>query len=778
MAYNPLAIQLEPKSIAVCPPDSLPEELQFLSGRALKHQVDVFEYARNNDIILDLAPTGTGKTIAGLTTLLHQPHRNAIYIAPTNALIEQQSEAAKQFIQQTNGTINHYVQAVSAKEIRKWANDRVGVRTGEKLYNLIRNPASVFPEVGANRPLLLVTNPDIFYYATFFRYNRLDQGNLAYSFSTQFGTIIFDEFHLYDAKQLVGLLFYLVYLHEFGFFKQNVKVILLTATPESACEQVFKILEAQGVRIQQVNGETGDYQQPSQTGVNLQIRPQRSRDEFLAEIADEAAQRFQANPDQNGAIILDSKDHINRLKDYLDARGLAGELGRITGSTPLKDRQWAAQQKIILATSTVDVGFNFDRNPAPSRQNLDWLIFSSRDRAAFWQRIGRVGRVLGKQQTNVPSEAIAYLKEKAWEQDISSLDVTGGRTTLKAKLNSLKCMERPFLQVYWQSEALLETARPLVILEEALKSLSQESLIPKLFETLKVVFGGRSEWKYYRNRMQALLFAEKLQNTPVVTKNDNQWDFAKVWSKGSYAAKYYFLDAFLKAKHPDDAEDLKEKRIKLEDWDTVIAKGDDTGRRDDIAEEMKSFAEEWLNSYTPIFQFRSSLFENVHIRDPKGLLLDISDETELDPIHLLRNYEFMQKGDAIEVRDRAHSPYELSFHLSYQGSEDEFKYLKLNRLIALQNCTVQRTQQGMISPTPLLAALTREWLAGVITPTMVNQGIIFYLRKQGIESYDITVQGNGFRKDYKLFTGINAIMTAAMNGIKIRLMDEEEFWIT
>ena len=62
---------------------------------------------------------------------------------------------------------------------------------------------------------------------------------------------------------------------------------------------------------------------------------------------------------------------------------------------------------MILATSTVDVGFNFEREIKTDRQNLDWLIFSARDRFSFWQRIGRVGRVLGKQITTIPSEAIA-----------------------------------------------------------------------------------------------------------------------------------------------------------------------------------------------------------------------------------------------------------------------------------------------------------------------------------------------------------------------------------
>jgi len=770
MVYEPISIQLEPRSIAACPAASLPVELQFMQ-RALQHQVDVFEQSRNHDIILDLAPTGTGKTIAGLTTLLHQPNRSAIYIAPTNALIEQQAEAAKQFIQSTQGKLNHHVQPVSAKEIRQWSNDRVGVRGGEKLYNLIRNPASVFPEVGANRPLLLVTNPDIFYYATFFQYNKLDQGNLAYSFLTQFGTIIFDEFHLYNAKQLVGLLFYLVYLHEFGFFKQNVKVILLTATPEPACKQVFETLKTQGVRVKEIDGESGEYRLPSQTSVNLTIRPQRSRDELLAEIADEVVQRFHDHDGQSGAVILDSLDLINRLHGILKTKGLESHIGRITGPAPKLDRQRAMQCSIILATSTVDVGFNFERHPAPERQNLDWLIFSVRDRAAFWQRLGRVGRVLGKRETDVPSEAIAYLKEKAWEQDITSLDITGGRTALQQKLEELKCLERPFLQIYWQSEALLETARPLVILEDALKALSQESLISHLFETLKSVFGGRRDWKHYRARMQALLLAETLQKVPVVAKNEKQWNFAKVWGRSAYGAKYQFLKTFLEAKHIDDAEDFKAKRTTVKTWDDAIAK------RNDIAEEMKSFAEEWRNSYAPIFQFRSSLFENVHIRDPHNWLLDILEDTDIDPIHLLRNYEFNQRGDFIEITSRAETPYELSFHLNYNGSEDEFKYMKLNRLTAFQNCNVRRSQQGVAIPTPLLAALKKEWLAGVIVPTTVNQGIVFYLRKQGIESYSIQVTGDGFSKNYTFFTGIDAIMTAAMNGIKIHLMDEEEFWI-
>lgn len=157
MDNNKLCIQLEPKSIAAC--SALPSELAFMAN-ALQHQVDVFEKSRNHDIILALAPTGTGKTNAGLSVILHQPNKSAVYIAPTNALITQQVEAAEKFVRDAG--LPHVVKAASAKEIKNWSDDKVGRRSGEKLYNVLRNPATIFPEVGANRPILLVTNPDIF----------------------------------------------------------------------------------------------------------------------------------------------------------------------------------------------------------------------------------------------------------------------------------------------------------------------------------------------------------------------------------------------------------------------------------------------------------------------------------------------------------------------------------------------------------------------------------------------------------------------------------------
>lgn len=157
-----LRISLEPRSIAACL--DLPSDLEFIE-QPLQHQVDVYTAAKTNDIILDLAPTGTGKTKAGLSVLLHSRQGNAIYIAPTNALIEQQTKAAEDFVRDAG--LPHVVKPASARHVKDWPDDRVGYRSGEKLYNVLREPATIFPECGGGRPLLLITNPDIFYYAAF-----------------------------------------------------------------------------------------------------------------------------------------------------------------------------------------------------------------------------------------------------------------------------------------------------------------------------------------------------------------------------------------------------------------------------------------------------------------------------------------------------------------------------------------------------------------------------------------------------------------------------------
>lgn len=755
-----LTIELEPRSIASCPNPDVPEAIQkaFPYGM-LQHQVEVYQAAKNHDIILDLAPTGTGKTNAGLSVIAHNRNSNAIYIAPTNALIEQQTEAASKFVSEAG--LPHVVKAASAPHVKKWSDEKVGKRSGEKLYNILREPATIFPEC-ASKPLLLVTNPDIFYYASFFQYNPLDRSNIAYAFYSSFSTIIFDEFHLYDAKQLVSLLFYLALSQVFGYFQHNRKIVLLTATPEPACEAALGELEKAGTKIYKVNGETITNQMlPSQTAVKLEIRKQLDKESLITELATEVLQRVKQEPDQNGAVILDSLDQINRLNDKLVDAGIEHLRGRITGPQQSKEkRHRAAQSQVILATSTVDVGFNFDRDDAPDRQNLDWLIFSSHDRFSFWQRIGRVGRVLGKKQGDIPSEVIAYLPEKAWEQGLGDLDCSGGRNVLKQTLENLDCMKRPFLEVYWKSEAFLEIARPLLELETSLDTLPEISLVARLYETLKTILGGQRDWEFYRKRMQVLKGAESIANK-------SEKEISKDWKyiKGGQS----FVVSFLRAVCPEDWDDLQAKRICIEDVEKMILNDSE------LVETLKKYALIYRESYAPLFRFRDSLFEGLIIHDPNCLLLDDAGETNLDPIHLLRFYEFENDDDRIEILDRAETPYNLVFSLTVADLE-EFRNIYLGKIYAFENCTIARMCGDIIRPTPSL--IEKKLIPGVIvSESAKNRWAIVKLRKQGLKCYTIKVSDSFDSKDYLFFPSLSGILAIASVGVALKCPDEEDFYI-
>lgn len=773
-----LKIQLEPRSIATCPNPSLPPELlnAFEHG-VLQHQEEVYQAAETHDIILDLAPTGTGKTKAGLSVIHRNKDRNAIYIAPTNALIEQQAEAAEKFVQAAG--LSHVVKAASARHVKTWSDERVGHRSGEKLYNVLREPATIFPEC-AGRPLLLVTNPDIFYYSTFFAYNRLDRSNIASAFYSSFATVIFDEFHLYDSKQLVSLLFYLALSHSFGYFRDKRKVVLLTATPEKACEAALVKLEGEGVKIHRVNGETQtDQMVPSQTAVNLEIRKQQEKKALIAEIAQEVLAKVKDKPDQFGAVILDSLDQVNQLNDHLCNAGIEHLRGRITGAVKSQDeRHEAAQKQIILATSTVDVGFNFERDIEAERQNLEWLIFSTRDRFSFWQRIGRVGRVLGKKQAGIPSEAIAYLPEKSWEEGIESLNCSGGREALKQTLQSLKCLERPFLEIYWKSEAFLEIARPLLELESSLYNLEEERLVQELYATLQKIFGGYRSWKYYKYRMTQILTAEALAKAPLNPKKDGQWSFIKTFFQQSQCRRRSFIKKFLEFNYPEQLEALNRQEFSIEEIEKEIRDFEDS------AAELKEFADFWKTVWSPLFRFRDSLFDNLTVYDPHNFLLDEVGETQLDPFHLLKFYEYAPDDSRVELLERAKDAYQIGFNLSIEDSIEHFEYTQLGKLWAYKNLSPVRTIGDSLRPTTfprsLIKALREQLVPGVIIKESgQKKWTVIKLKKQGLECYPIHVSGydSPSPKEYLFFSSLSGILAIAAAGVSLQSPDNEEFWV-
>lgn len=96
-------------------------------------------------------------------------------------------------------------------------------------------------------------------------------------------------------------------------------------------------------------------------------------------------------------------------------------MGRITGPEPEAERMRATALNLILATPTVDIGYNFDKKDK-QRQNVDFLICDARYGDELLQRIGRAGRVLGKQETTIPAAHWRFCRQKRPKHWLLTMD--------------------------------------------------------------------------------------------------------------------------------------------------------------------------------------------------------------------------------------------------------------------------------------------------------------------------------------------------------------------
>ncbi len=230
-----IRVHLDAEYQRLAVPEAVPANVRRVLSQPLQHQLDTVTALANHDLVINAFPTGTGKTKAALLWLLNHPQANTLLIAPVNELVRQHARDAKQFI--NDAGLHHVVTAVDAAYLRQLPPD-LGQRPGSRFYRILTNPV-LLPEVQGYQgsikpPLLLVTNPDLFYYSVFYLFNVLDRRNIAEQFIAKFQYIIIDEVHYYDAKQFANLLFFILLSKAFGYFTHDVserrKICLLTAT--------------------------------------------------------------------------------------------------------------------------------------------------------------------------------------------------------------------------------------------------------------------------------------------------------------------------------------------------------------------------------------------------------------------------------------------------------------------------------------------------------------------------------------------------------------------
>jgi len=355
-------------------------------------------------------PTGSGKTLASYAhTINHGEPAFGVY--PTNELIRDQERSLKPWLDPDD---SHQLLRIDSKQLDYW-QDALG----------LPQHAQTFERLMHWRPTIL-TNPDILFYTFFGLYQG--RAGLAQRLFTLLGLyrlFIFDEFHLYNVKQMADVTFLSGTLHTI--IPHYGRVFLFaSATPDSPAREWLE--QRLSLPVEIVEGEPSD--NPAARTVahplRLTLLPanlQRWQGmETLLEYLPTFRQFLSDYSQARLMMILDSVAGAISAAQVLRERFPSKVVGEVHGFSSAQERENALRCPFTVGTSTIEVGIDFK-----DAAEKDVLIYEARTASQFIQRFGRLARH-EKELSNIPNQAVAlvpeyvyhFLKGKVKEQETLS----------------------------------------------------------------------------------------------------------------------------------------------------------------------------------------------------------------------------------------------------------------------------------------------------------------------------------------------------------------------
>ena len=297
---------------------------------------------------------------------------------------------------------------------------------------------------------------------------------------------------------------------------------ILTATPRP---QVTDYLNGLGIPIEWIRpGETDPADQPfvrpvrALTPVQLQVYhteelQQGDAQEGLLQLAQQQQGTIRLWLDQGleGAIISSSLGTVNRIRKMLLPKISSDEMGRITGAELREGRKEAKEKPLILATPTVDIGYNFDRTRPKSRQNIDFLLLDAYSGDELVQRIGRAGRVLAAKECDHSSFVIVAVDPVAYKL----LEAYDGKELERSELariaDSEEMPKRNDLYTYIKTGAILEVFRPIMFIGQGTATENMPNLETFLQE-LQKLFGVKRLFTYKQAQYKVRDFEKRKEH--------------------------------------------------------------------------------------------------------------------------------------------------------------------------------------------------------------------------------------------------------------------------
>ncbi|PZS00719.1 MAG: type I-D CRISPR-associated helicase Cas3' [Candidatus Chloroheliales bacterium] len=622
-----------------------------LSSRPLHHQLRTYQ-ARAADVVVNSYNTGTGKTKAALLRLLdlsddyrnHHRNANVLFIAPTNELLRQHERDVKKFV--ADNPLAHLVLRLDAATVKELATHHLPdkfQRKGEQLDKMIEDPRSVMLDdagqrVSGHHPYVLVINPDIFYYALYGLGNPHEQRLLFKQFVNNFRYIIVDEFHYYNAKQLANFLFFLTLLREWNYFNgtDRRQVCLLTATPAAQVDHYLDNLKLDIARIAPDDAEVVGLERiPALAPMHLRLYSADALADGLVSLAGGQETRDAVkgwlDSGRHGAIISSALWRINQVyQRYNDLSDY--QVGRLTGAEAGAGREHARRADLLLATPTVDIGYNFERENWP-RQNIDFLLFDARSRDEFIQRLGRGGRVLGKPESNIPGEAWAVVPDEL----IVALQDRAGQTLTRPELNALVNQTLPQkngIYDYIRSGAIVEAFLPVYGFGQSLAD-DRDQRMEELFNALGQVYNTRSGMSFKRVKWNIRRYIE-LKKRERELRAETETTNASEFKFGVASATLMKMAAQAKDDYSDNVpvaneDEAQQAAQHLSDPRNRQQRGRIEADRNQLLEEYYTAAAR--------FNFRDSYQPPLALAYDPDHLLASSDYTTYSALHIAQNYD-------------------------------------------------------------------------------------------------------------------------------------------
>jgi len=380
------------KPVFSAPAEDVPAELKLPPGWQLSwHQAETLLALRDPeiDVVINTAMTGDGKSLAAFLETMQGDGCYALGLYPTNELGRDQARQVQSYVELFKPENEPRVNRLNGPELEIYAET-------EKL-----SKAGAIANRSGNSEVL-ITNPDIFHYLHRGAYltpkdspdklwNRIDKN---------FDLFIFDEFHVFLAPQIAGVLNTMLLMRATN---RDKKFLFLSATPN---EQFVAALEAAGFRCKLIDPEQeGKYASPDD-GTEAQVLvgqhyrqvaraielkfvalepAAKASETWLKQAGKEVLQQYLEHPGTKGAMILNSIAAVKRLvpffRERFEPHGLT--VRENTGLTGKSEKEESLAADLVIGTSTIDVGVDF---------RINYLIFESADAGNFIQRLGRLGR--------------------------------------------------------------------------------------------------------------------------------------------------------------------------------------------------------------------------------------------------------------------------------------------------------------------------------------------------------------------------------------------------